>query len=423
MLIMFVLLLTMFLVIGVIVVDVGLLLTERRRAHTAVDLSSLAGVPALYSTQAEAEAAALDYAARNGYDHTDPDVWVTVNIPPTTGDHIGDTDLVEVIIEQTAPTLFLDIFGVTADRVGARAVAGASEGDSGAASDASIIALDPDQCVSLEVNASKSFISEGPILINSECGVYASTFGCNVDQPCQALSGIESVGGVLTNPANCDPCNVTTIPHFVDPLAEVLPPCFPGAPTPCQDVGPLIVRNGSPSNPVHYKGNCDPCLPGIYYGGMDLSVETGTLAPGIYIMAGGGFKVNSNGAFTANGVFIYNTQNPTCPTCGDGAYGGIAINTNDAAWFSPMTTGPYAGLVFFQDRENTEDMVINNSSTIGEGTIYAPAAHLQFNPNDDAGFQLIANTIKINNNAPFTSIFNEDKVFQDGEALALRLYE
>ena len=411
---------TVFFVIGVIVVDVGLLLTERRRAHSAADLAALAAVPSLYSNEAEAVAAGLDYAERNAYDDTDPDVWVTVNIPPSSGNHLDDSDFVEVIVEQTSPALFLSIFGITPGKVGARAVAGASDDPGAAVSDASIIALDPDACFALVVNAGKAFTSEGPILINSDCDVSAAEFGCSVS--CKALGGIDSVGGVEKGGV-CDPCNVTTIPQFADPLADVLPPCFLDSPAPCQDVGGLIVRHGSPNSPELYKDDCEPCLPGIYYGGMDLGLPEGTLAPGIYIMAGGGFKVNSSGGWEASEVFIYNTNDPTCPGCSNGKFGGIHINTNSAANFSGMTTGPYAGLVFFQDRENAEEMVINNNGTIGEGTIYAPAAHLQFNPNGDSGFQLIANTIKINNSAPFTALYDGDKVFQGSNGLVLRLYE
>ena len=86
MLIIFVFLVTIMFVVGAIVVDVGLLLTERRRAQTAVDLSSLAAVPSVNDDDlTKIENAAYDYAARNGYDVSDPDVRVDVFWPPKTG--------------------------------------------------------------------------------------------------------------------------------------------------------------------------------------------------------------------------------------------------------------------------------------------------------------------------------------------------
>ena len=73
-----------------------------------------------------------------------------------------------------------------------------------------------------------------------------------------------------------------------------------------------------------------------------------------------------------------------------------------------MTTGPYAGLLFFQDRANTEKVVFNPNSTFGEGTLYFPSAFADMNPNADAVLQIIADTIKINTSGTFTASFDGD---------------
>ena len=69
---------------------------------------------------------------------------------------------------------------------------------------------------------------------------------------------------------------------------------------PCEDVGFLPIRHGTTAIPDPEKEG-DGLLPGIYYGGIEIT--DGDMAPGIYIMAGGGFKVNSNDPFIAEGVF------------------------------------------------------------------------------------------------------------------------
>jgi hypothetical protein len=44
-----------------------------------------------------------------------------------------------------------------------------------------------------------------------------------------------------------------------------------------------------------------------------------------------------------------------------------------------MTTGPYAGITIFQARSNTSTLFFGNGSSVKvDGTIYAPAAMVQF---------------------------------------------
>ena len=242
--------------------------------------------------------------------------------------------------------------------------------------------------------------------------------------PCQALSGIESVGGILSDPLTCDPCNVTSIGHFADPLSGVLPPCFSDAPVPCQAVGPLTVRHGTPADPQLMDDSSFDLQPGIYYGGISYSPSSASsMAPGVYVIAGGGFKVNPSADFTALGIFIYNTNDPDCPSCSQGEYGSISINTGANASFSPMSSGPYAGLLMFQDRNNTEAAAFNPSSSFGEGTIYMPSAHVLLNPSGNAVIQIISDTIKINNSTAFTALYRGEVFFGGESGGFIRLFE
>ena len=399
-------------------IDVGLILHERRQLQNAADAAALAGVQELPASPGAAVAAAQQYATANGVDLTDPAFTFAATTP-----YEGDAGKIEVKVSRQVGFLFGRVLGLSFVDVPARAVAKATPVPGGAASDASIIALNPTLCLALDIGANGAFTTEGSIMINSNCANYAAKV--NANNTFKALGGVYVVGEVQFDVGGaCTGCNPNHVAPFEDPLKDLLPPCFPSSPAPCQNVGPLTVRNGTPDNPQLLKDSSFDFQPGIYYGGIDISPNNPiTFAPGIYIMAGGGFKVNSNSAFTAQGVFIYNTNDPDCPSCSDGGFKPVIINSNDAVNMSPMTDGPYAGLLFFQDRANTEKAVFNPNASFGEGTFYFPSALVDLNPNDFATLQIIADTVKINNNSAFTAKFDGDNFFQGEGKPTVRLTE
>jgi hypothetical protein len=114
-LILWILAATVILVMGAVVVDVGLWLTERRRAQGAADFAALAAATELKNSDAATVAMGLEFAKRNGFD--DADSGVEVQVDPNYG-----PDMVEVTIKQGSPMLFAGIFGAAAFDIGARAV-------------------------------------------------------------------------------------------------------------------------------------------------------------------------------------------------------------------------------------------------------------------------------------------------------------
>jgi len=117
-LILFVMGATVIFLIGAIVVDIGLWVSERRNAQAAADLASLAAATQLRNANpsGDAQVKGIDFAKRNGFDHADSnvDVWVTPDIPAET---------VKVEIDEQGVSLFAGIFGITSPHVGASAVA------------------------------------------------------------------------------------------------------------------------------------------------------------------------------------------------------------------------------------------------------------------------------------------------------------
>src|SRR5262249_48327605 len=104
---------------------------------------------------------------------------------------------------------------------------------------------------------------------------------------------------------------------------------------------------------------------------------TVTLNPGIYYMEGGGFAVSGGGNVLGAGVMIYNAPGSNSDVITVGGSGNtIAL--------SPMLTGPYAGITFFQDRTSTAPVTVSGSTgsnfTI-TGTFYTASATLTVSGN------------------------------------------
>jgi hypothetical protein len=163
---------------------------------------------------------------------------------------------------------------------------------------------------------------------------------------------------------------VTGVPPSPDPLA--------GLPPPNLDLIPI--RHGSPWDPeilsiVHGTVTLEP---GVYYGGISIAGDARvTLLPGLYAVVGGGFIVGGAAQVKGEGVCIYNGVNPYARRR-DEAFGNVVVTNSGVLSLTPPTTGPYAGLIVFQDRANPLDMSILGNARLyaPSGTIYLPSVSL-----------------------------------------------
>ena len=138
---------------------------------------------------------------------------------------------------------------------------------------------------------------------------------------------------------------------------------------------------------------------GTYCGGISvngnswLNFNTGT-----YVLAGGGMNINGNAVMTGTGMTFYNTT-------GLGGYGAITLNGNSQANFSAPTSGPLAGILFFQDRSIPStaagSTISGNSSSTFDGALYFPTTPVTFNGNSSAnGYSIVvADKLVINGNS------------------------
>src|SRR4051794_8238008 len=121
-------------VVGVVAIaaDGGLMLDQRRRVQAAADAAALAAACDLFKNYPlnngvdksnSASDLAFATATAQGYTNDQKTSFVTVNLPPKNGDHIGQAGYVEVIIEYRQQRTFSGIFGSSDMPIKARAVA------------------------------------------------------------------------------------------------------------------------------------------------------------------------------------------------------------------------------------------------------------------------------------------------------------
>ncbi|MBI2912686.1 MAG: hypothetical protein HYY03_02060 [Chloroflexi bacterium] len=397
MLILFVLALAVLLGFVAMVIDVGLAFEERRNAQNAADAAALAGAQELGESGSApaAIAEATEYLAAHGYQS--PQASITINIPPASGPSAGDSSYVEVLVSTDKAPVFRAPLTNALWTVSARAVAGAFPQN---VPPYNFISL-RDDCKNhtLLINAGGTLTVNGGIYVNSCNGAdgqgkgalppgYGDAFdifgaGGHIEaQAVYVVGGWETHDGATVNP---DPLiRQQAIP---DPAADLVAP----------DPATLPVQRGTPTQASQLKiqGNTVTTIqPGIYYGGIKISGNADvTLADGIYYIGGGGFEVTGNATLNAPHVLIYNTNSQ-----GKG-FDNIDLDSSSSITMGPMASGPYMGMVIFQDRLNSKDIYIDPGNGIDglSGTLYAPHddVMVKVEASGTANMQIVAGMINI----------------------------
>jgi hypothetical protein len=366
-------------------VDAGQVYSARRTMQEAADAGAYAGAVAIYQggNSSQAVAAAVADVTRNGYVNGGDGglTYVTVNHPPTGGAHAGDVKYVEVIVGTQVRTALLPAQSQL-NHVRVRGVAGAEPLNNGYA----IMALDrgntPD-AMNVELGGNVTVDGAG-ILVNSTNTEAADNQGTG-NITVVAPFGTDVAGGVEGSWPNPNP----GAPQKPDPFA--------GYPKPNTD-GMTVYTSLPPAPP-----STPPTItlnPGIYT--VPIQAAGGTtivLNSGIYIVKAG---INGTGNADlrsgAGGVFIFNTT-MNYPDSG-GTCASVKLAGNASSSLAPLTTGTYAGLLFYQDPACTAEFVIAGNGVLSaSGTIYLPNAAFRMDGNNATltGSQLVAKTVNIQN--------------------------
>jgi len=243
-----------------------------------------------------------------------------------------------------------------------------------------IVALDPSASAALSLAGNASINTPGVVYVDSSSSSALSASG-NAKVKAAA---IDVVGGVKkSGNASLSPAPVTGAP--VLSVASLPLPSTTG-----------MTNYGAFS----LGGNSSKTIqPGIYSsisvsGNAKLTMASGT--SGIYIIEGGGFSVSGNASVTGSGVMIVNAGSKYPGT--GGTYGSISLGGNGACSLSPLTSGPYAGVVFFQPSDSKQALTVTGNASGITGTIYAPAAGLSESGNGAINASLIVDKITISGN-------------------------
>src|SRR3984893_9674634 len=104
--------------------DFGLFQKDRRKMQNAADSAAIAGEQEINAGNAGAAVSAAKHdAALNGYADGVSQITVTVNNPPLSGPHSGDSSAVEVIVSRVQSTMLLKFVNISTIKITARAVA------------------------------------------------------------------------------------------------------------------------------------------------------------------------------------------------------------------------------------------------------------------------------------------------------------
>lgn len=326
-------------------VDVGILWTTKRELQTATDAAAVAAATALRNGQS-CQLAANDLSSLNGFTDGTEGVTVTANHPPSIGRYAGDSDYVEVFVAKPQPSYFMRIFGPPSVTVRTRAVA-------------SGVTFSGSSCVYALNRSVPSAIHTDPgSNLTSSCGVFSNsssqraiTADGYIDAP--AVGVVGNYSGTIRS------ANVKTgVAPGSDPLAYVQPP----------PIGSCVATDYSQNK------NSAMLMPGVYCGGITLSDTANvTLAPGTYILNGGGLNLTGTSRLIGAGVTIYNTG--TVAT-----YKPIFTQDNVTIDLSAPTSGPLQGILFFQDRRivSAAPNILGGGRGKFEGALYFPTTRLEF---------------------------------------------
>ncbi|MGA2255010.1 MAG: Ig-like domain repeat protein [Thermoguttaceae bacterium] len=319
-----------------------------------------------------------------------------VFVDTTTGVNLGTVTLANGSATLSTSSLAVGANTITASYSGGSTVAGTYEVDflpsSGSLTQTlspTILILDPTAGGALSLSGNASINTSGNVVVDSNS---ASALLASGNASVTAAS-VQVVGSVSKS-GNAKVTKTGSPTTTSDPFASL---SIPVAST----LG--LSSQGS----VSLSGNSSQTInPGIYSQITVSGNASLTFNPGIYIIAGGGFTVSGNANVTGSGVTIYNTASSYNPATGNdgagGTYGSITLSGNGNYKIAAPTTGSYAGILLFQDRNPNDTRALSlsgNAMSGTSGTIYAPKAQLVLSGNAQLKDTLVVDTLSISGNA------------------------
>ncbi|HEY1682731.1 MAG TPA: pilus assembly protein TadG-related protein [Candidatus Tumulicola sp.] len=349
-------------------VDVGYWSYQQRQQQNAADAAALGGAQALLaagcSSATSAQTAGQHDAQANGYTNGSGGVTVTINSPSVIGPYAGQSCSVSAVVTNTKVNRFFTGMlgqGKTIP-VSTQAVATLISNNNGC-----IFLMDP----------TKTFQLNGVNITAPTCGIMANSSMVQTNGGTVSVAGFGYAQSLQNNATSFPKATPQKIPTFADPCSEITGCSYLAAnPQPtsnCQSVqlngGSKTINGGTISNPV--------CFSQIQVNGGTL-----TMTSGIYTMTG--IFQQNGGSVVGSNVTFYNAPG-----------GSLQFNGSSEA-FTPMTTGPTAGVLVYQVPSNTNIVQFNGGTNSLGGLIYAPGAMGQVNGTGGQYAVMVFDTMQFN---------------------------
>jgi hypothetical protein len=376
--------LTVLLGFAALVVDVGLNWATRTSAQTAADAAALAGasrllvdgpaaavaeVQTLLTDNIDGLVGAPNWATDGIESNGEVDCWTLPAGPPDPSEPCLDgSNALQVITPPIQVNYaFAPVLGKASNSIKALAAAGAGP-------------VAPNNCVlcPLDPGGSSRLAALGP------GGITALGRGIvvNSNHPTALVSvlgdivagQIRVVGNFSDGPGGGDllPPPEPGGPPAIDPLSDL--------PTPDQLIPAPPLRSNT-AVPV----STDTTLqPGIYTSVTVSDTATLTLQSGVYVFrTTTGLTIRDNATVVGNGVTIYlacTSYPASCP--GSGAR--FRMEDNGRFLATPPTTGVYAGLSIFADRDNTRSLRLQSNRDLNlAGALYGASMGVRVEDDGD----------------------------------------
>lgn len=320
-------------------------------------------------------------------------------VPPADGPNKNTTGLVEAIVQDPYPTFFAKVLNVKTITLSGRAVAGSIGAGTGC-----VLTLARS---GVDISLTGSGQLEAP-----NCDIYDNSTASDALE----LTGSGSVtahaigiGGhdSITGSGTVSPAPQTGMPPAADPLANL------SAPSPQTPTGSCTASSNSAAcNPSFTGSSSNSIGPGTYTSISNTGSGTLTLTAGNYyvyggvtntgsggmVMGAGNYTIMGNfkstgsssltiasGSMASNNGQIFVGGNLTLTGSGsltsaaESFYteGATTVTGSGGMNLTAPTSGTYNGVLFFQERSDSDALALTGSSgDVVQGIAYAPAAKL-----------------------------------------------
>ncbi|MEO7193066.1 MAG: Tad domain-containing protein [Vicinamibacterales bacterium] len=370
---------TVILGIAALSLDASFMYDKRNRLHAAADGAAKSGALEVRRlstvSQSALEAFADQQVAAHGFSPSRSGGTTTVTVlhPPTgSASYNGNVNYVEVVTSEPTSTFLGVVLGRANMTPAVRAVAGTSNGPN---------------CI---------VILGGALTLAN--GVRLTMPGCSIADGGTMTMGNGAIVDAASTAVTIGPCPVGGISN-----------CTSAAPYPSDPLGSLAAPTPAPAHTCTTQFNITSDITisttdvNKYYCGMKIDNAVVTFNAGVYYIAGP--VTNKNGGSDAtlqgSGVMFY--------LAGGTPGGSFWFDSNHVEMdLRAPTSGPYTGVLFYQDRSNTNPAQLSKNGNGGgmtlSGALYFPSASLSMKNGNDVGLTnncslIVAQSLSLNNNS------------------------